>query len=296
MSFSSKDVVKLRQITGAGMMDCKKALEESGGSIEDAVDLLRKKGIEVAAKRETKGATEGRVVACIAEDKSAGALVEINSETDFAARSDDFRVFADGIARQVLGTADVTSVEELLSRPWLLNEAITVEEALNEITGKIGERIIVRRFVRYGLDSAGQVVCYIHGGDQIGVLMEVACGSLGAAMSDEFAEFAHNIAMQVAAMQPKWVREAEVPQTALDREKTVLFEQARAEGKPDSIIEKMVTGRLKKFYSQVCLLNQPYVRDDSITIEQLQSELVGKIGEPVTVNRFARYQVGEELE
>ncbi len=296
MPFSSKDVVKLRQITGAGMMDCKKALEETDGNLDDALDLLRKKGVEVAAKRETKGATEGRIVAIIADDKSAGALVEINSETDFAARSDDFRTFADGIARQILATADVTSVEELAEKPWLLNDAITVAEALNEITGKIGERIVVRRFERYALDGAGQVVCYIHGGDQIGVLIEVACEAPDAAGSEEVAEFAHNVAMQIAAMQPKWVDQTEVPQTALDREKAVLFEQARAEGKPDSIIEKMVTGRLKKFFSQVCLLNQPYVRDDSITIDELLSELVGKTGAPVSVTRFARYQVGEELE
>ncbi len=199
MSFSNEDVVRLRKQTGAGIMDCKRALQEAGGDFEKAVDILRKKGIEVASKREAKTATEGAVIS------------------------------------------------------------------------------------------------YIHGGDQIGVLVEINCETDFAARSDDFREFGRNIAMQIAAMQPKWISQEDVPEEALNREREVLTEQAKAEGKPDNIVGKMVEGRLKKFYSQSCLRDQPYIRDDSITIDDLLNELTGKLGERVVVRRFARYQVGEEL-
>ncbi|NLJ34974.1 MAG: elongation factor Ts [candidate division WS1 bacterium] len=306
MAVSSADVMKLRQITGAGMLDCKRALEEAGGDLEKAVDYLRKKGVEVAAKRETKSATEG-VIASYVDGKGAGAVVEVNCETDFAARSEDFRQFCDTLARQIVHTqASGQSVEDLLAAKSLDNESLTVDDLLSELTAKLGERVLVRRFVRYAIDDCdtgdcqdettqGLVASYIHAGEQIGVLLEINCATDAAANSPELAEFARNIAMQIAAMQPRWVAPEDVPQEAIDREREVLTEQAVAEGKPENIAAKMVEGRLKKFYSQTCLLNQPYIRDDALTIEELLSELTGRLGDEIIVRRFARYQVGEDL-
>ena len=296
MAVSNQDVLKLRKLTGAGVMDCKNALEATDGDIEAAVDMLRKKGIEVAAKREAKSATEGVVAAFVSDDEQIGVLLEINCETDFAARSADFRDFANMLAAQISQTDGIETVEDALEQAWAADENMTVGDALEGLTGKIGERIVVRRLARYAVVAeAGKITAYVHGGGQIGVLMEIRCETQATATSDELAQFAHNIAMQVAAMQPKWVSEDDVDEDALERERQVLIEQAKQEGKPDHIVEKMIIGRLKKFYSQVCLLSQPYVRDDDMTVEELLNELIGKLGEPVLVRRFVRFQAGEEL-
>ncbi len=307
MAVSNEDILKLRQVTGAGIMDCKRALEEAGGDSEKAVDILRKKGIEVASTRESKSATEGVVASYVEGNGQIGVLVEVNCETDFAARSDDFREFAGNIAMQIADTQNGScSLDDLLKETYIHDESLAVEELLNEVTGKLGERVVIRRFVRYQVGEmageredesaiAGTVISYVHAGEQIGVLVEINCESASATLADDFGEFAHNIAMQVAAMQPKWICEEDVPEELLEREREVLSEQAKAEGKPEHIIEKMVEGRLRKFYSQVCLLNQPYIRDDDITIDELLNELTGKLGERLVIRRFARYQVGEDL-
>ncbi len=296
MAVSNQDVLKLRKLTGAGVMDCKNALEATDGDIEAAVDMLRKKGIEVAAKREAKSATEGVVTAFVSDDEQIGVLLEVNCETDFAARSANFRDFANMMAAQIGETEGIETVEDALEQAWAGDESIKVRDALVGLTGKGGERIVVRRLARYAVaGEAGKIASYLHGGGQIGVLMEIGCETAATASSAELAEFAHNIAMQVAAMQPKWVSEDDVEEEALEREREVLMEQAKDEGKPDHIVEKMITGRLKKFYSQVCLLSQPYVRDDDMTVEELLNELIGKLGEPVIVRRFTRFQAGEEL-
>lgn len=295
MAVSNADVMKLRKQTGAGIMDCKEALHATDGDFDAAMDLLRKKGIDVAAKREGRGATEGVICTALSADGKSGALVEVNSETDFSARSDAFRDFATTIITQIAETAPA-SMDDLLAATYTGNPAITVQDMLNELTGKIGERIVLRRFERYDIsEGSGLVTAYIHGGDQIGVLLEIVCDSDAAAASADMADFAKNVAMQVAAMQPEWISESDVPAAAIEREHAVLIEQAKAEGKPESIAEKMVAGRMKKFYSRVCLLNQPYIRDDKVAIEELVSELIGKLGEAVTIKAFVRYQVGEEL-
>jgi len=296
MGISNQDVLKLRKLTGAGVMDCKNALEAMDGDIEAAIDMLRTKGIEVAAKREAKSAAEGVVTAIVSDDEQIGVILEINCETDFAARSDDFREFANMLATQIAQTDGLQTIEDALEEPWAGDESVKVRDALDGLTGKIGERIVVRRLARYAVTGdAGKIASYVHGGEQIGVLMEISCETAPTASSEELADFAHNIAMQVAAMQPKWVAQDDVDEAALEREREVLLEQAREEGKPDHIVENMVTGRLQKFYSSVCLLSQPYVRDDDITVEELLNELIGKLGEPVAVRRFIRFQVGEDL-
>jgi elongation factor Ts len=296
MGISNQDVLKLRKLTGAGVMDCKNALEAMDGDIEAAIDMLRTKGIEVAAKREAKSAAEGVVTASVSDDEQIGVLLEVNCETDFAARSEDFREFANMLATQIAQTDGIQTIEDALEEPWAGDESVKVRDALDGLTGKIGERIVVRRLARYAVTGdAGKIASYVHGGEQIGVLMEISCETEPTASSEELADFAHNIAMQVAAMQPKWVAQDDVDEAALEREREVLLEQAREEGKPEHIVENMVTGRLKKFYSRVCLLSQPYVRDDDITVEELLNELIGKLGEPVAVRRFIRFQVGEDL-
>ncbi len=200
MAVSNADIKQLRQKTGAGIMDCKRALVEAQGDLQEAIAVLRKKGIEVAAKREAKAAAEGVVQAYVHAGEKIGVLVEVNCETDFVARTDDFR------------------------------------------------------------------------------------------------DFAKNVAMQIAAMQPQWVSPDDVPEEAIARERQILTEQAEAEGKPDHIVEQMVKGRLGKFYAQNCLLYQPYIRDDSMTIEDLLNDLLAKTGERIIIRRFVRYQVGEELD
>ncbi|MGW8285985.1 MAG: translation elongation factor Ts [Candidatus Deferrimicrobiaceae bacterium] len=289
MQISAEMVRELREKTGAGMMDCKRALAESGGDAEAAVDVLRKKGLAAAAKKSSRLASEGTVAACVAV-KSA-TLVEVNCETDFVARTDDFQ----DLARQVAATVNEKGpkdVEESLLLPAA--GEISLETLLNEKVAKIGEKISFRRFARFVLPagSGGVIASYIHAGGKIGVLVEL----LGAGQDDaEFAALGKDMAMQVAAANPLYASREDVPAAAVEREKAIYREQALAAGKPEKILDRIAEGKLEKYYGDFCLLEQPYIKDPERTVNDLLKEIAGKKGVAVRVGRFARFQVGEGL-
>lgn len=269
-------VKDLRTTTGAGMMDCKKALVEADGDMAKAVDILREKGLSQAAKKASRIAAEGAVVSYIADDKKTGVIAEVNCETDFVGQNENFQELARSIAKHIVET-DPADVEALLASEM---NGKTVKEIVTEAVANMGENISIRRFVRYE-SGEGEVFSYIHGGGKIGVLVE---------MKSADAELGKDIAMQVAAANPSYMERTEVSNEEIEHEKEVLREQARNEGKPEAIIEKMVLGRVNKYYKEVCLVDQPFIRDGDISISQL---LKSKGAEVI---RFSRFQLGEGIE
>lgn len=275
MAITASMVKDLRTKTGAGMMDCKKALVEAEGDMEKAVDILREKGLSQAAKKASRVAAEGAVVSAISADGKVGTIVEVNCETDFVGSNDDFRALAARIAQQVIAV-NPADVEALLASEM---DGKAVKDQVTEAVAKIGENISVRRFVRYE-SAEGAVYSYIHGG-KIGVLVE---------MKGADAELGKDVAMQVAAANPSYLDRTQVPQAEIEHEKEVLAVEARNEGKPEKIIEKMVLGRINKYYKEVCLVDQEFIKDGDLTIAKL---LKSKNAEVV---RFARFQLGEGIE
>ncbi len=269
-------VKDLRTTTGAGMMDCKKALVEADGDMAKAVDILREKGLSQAAKKASRIAAEGAVVSYIADDKKTGVIAEVNCETDFVGQNENFQELARSIAKHIVET-DPADAEALLASEM---NGKTVKEIVTEAVANMGENISIRRFVRYE-SREGEVFSYIHGGGKIGVLVE---------MKSADAELGKDIAMQVAAANPSYMERTEVSNEEIEHEKEVLREQARNEGKPEAIIEKMVLGRVNKYYKEVCLVDQPFIRDGDISISQL---LKSKGAEVI---RFSRFQLGEGIE
>lgn len=282
MAFTAKDVMALREKTGAGMMDCKKALTDADGDMEKAADLLRERGIAKAAKKASRIAAEGLVSSKI--EGNVGVLVEVNCESDFVANGPKFHDLTDVIAEQIIKT-NPASVEELLSSKLYSDSTKDVETFVKEQIAVIGEKISVRRFTR--MESAGYLTSYIHLGGKLGVLLDVSAADI----NDAAKAAAHEVTLQIAFTKPAYLTADQVPTEALDREKEVLKAQAIAEGKPEAIAEKMVMGRVKKFYEENCLLNQAFIKDDKKTIAQLLKEAGG-----VSVNAFAFYVMGEGLE
>ena len=283
-------VKELRQKTGAGMMDCKKALTETGGNLEESVDLLRKKGITAAEKKAGRVAAEG-LVGVIAEG-TLGALVEVNSETDFVARNETFQDFVIKVTRLALDTGGDLEALGAANYPG----GASVKEALTELVAKIGENLGLRRSGVLQV-SQGVVAAYVHnqaapGLGKIGVL--VALESAGDA--DKLAAFGRQLAMHVAAAAPQVVSAEDVDTTALERERNILAEQARASGKPEEIVEKMVQGRLRKYYEEICLLDQTFVIDTESKVRQAIEAAGSDAGAPIAVTGFHRFQIGEGIE
>ena len=276
--FTSADVMDLRKKTGAGIADCKKALTETDGDMEKAVDFLREKGIATAAKKASRIAAEGIVAA--KHSGNTGVLVEVNCETDFVAKGEQYKAFVEKVADYVLNN-DVKDDEALIEA--------TKEETI-EVTAKIGEKISVRRFAKFTAEN-GIVASYIHMGGKVGVLVEVE-----GCTCDGTKELAHEVALQIAAAKPLYLTEAEVPAEVLEHEKEILKAQALNEGKPVAIVDRMVEGRVKKYYEENCLLKQAFVKDPSITIDKLVKEYSDKMGKKLTVKRFVRFEMGEGLE
>lgn len=276
MNITASMVKDLRTQTGAGMMDCKKALVEAEGDIARAVDILREKGLSQAAKKASRVAAEGAVGSAVSEDGKTGTILEVNCETDFVGTNEDFRNLAASIADQILAV-NPADVEALLDSEI---DGKKVRDLVTEAVAKIGENISVRRFVRYE-SAEGKVYSYIHGGGKIGVLVEM----IGA--DDELGK---DIAMQVAAANPSYLDRTQVSQAEIDHEKEVLAVEARNEGKPEKIIEKMVIGRINKYYKEVCLVDQEFIKDGDLTISKLLKS------KNASVVRFARYQLGEGIE
>ena len=290
MQITSDMVRELREKTGAGMMDCKKALTESGGEMEGAVDILRKKGLSAAAKKASRVASEGAVAAHVGADSAA--LVEINCETDFVARTDEFQAFAREVAAFV-HRRNPAGVEEALGLP--AEGGGTLSETLTARVAKIGEKISFRRFARFALPAGqkGVLVPYIHAGGKIGVLVEL----LGAGPETPgVAALAKDLAMQVAAANPTYVAREDVPAETIQREKAIYREQALAAGKPEKILDKIAEGKLGKFYGDFCLVEQAFIKDPDRKVRDRLRETGAAAGGGLRVSRFARFHVGEGLE
>ncbi len=290
MAFTAKDVKELREITGCGMMDCKKALTEADGDQEKAIELLREKGLATAAKKSGRIAAEGIVKSYISG--GIGVLVEVNSETDFVAKNAEFLTFVDNIAKTI-ANENPADVEALKALP-IVNGEGTVGDELTAKIAKIGENMNIRRFTR--IDTTGVVVDYIHAGGKIGVLVEA-----DAEASDAVAECMKNIAMQIAALNPKYLSSADVPEEYKEHEKKILIEQLKNDpknaSKPDNIIEKMITGRLAKELKEICLLEQEYVKaENKETVAKYIETVAKQTGSAITLKSFARYETGEGLE
>ena len=271
-------VKDLRGRTGAGMMDCKNALKETAGDMDKAVDYLREKGLSKAAKKASRVAAEGLVDTVIDDAAKTAVCLEVNCETDFVADTADYRALVKSIGEHIIKNkpADV----DALNKQQFGTTGKTVEEMITESIATIGEKISIRRFsiFEYGSDV---IASYIHGGGKIGVLVELVGGD---------ADLAKDVAMQVAAANPPYLDETQVPADVVEHEKTVLSEQAKMEGKPEKIIEKMVLGRINKFYKEVCLVDQEFIKDPDQTIKGLLKE------KNATIKRYVRYQLGEGIE
>jgi len=286
---TAKLVKELRETTGAGMMDCKSALKETDGNLEAAIDWLRTKGLAKAAKKAGRVAAEGLVG--IETDGTSGVVVEVNSETDFVARNEQFQTMVKTIAQ----TALKEGVEDLASKPYPGKE-ISIEDHIKEMVGTIGENMTYRRGAKLSVDK-GAVVGYIHnatvpGLGKIGVLVALESEGDG----EKLSALGKQIAMHIAAINPLAATIEELDPAVIEREKAVLTEQARDSGKPDNIIEKMIEGRIRKFYEEVVLLKQVFVIDGENTVEKAIKNAEGDVGSPITFKGFVRYELGEGIE
>ncbi len=290
-NFTSQDVMKLREQTGVGMMDCKKALVETNGNFEEAVKYLREKGMASAAKKASRVAAEGLVKCVVAADKKSAVIVEINCETDFVARSDQFIALIANIANHLL-QSNATTVEEVLAENYYADPSKTLNVLIAEATASIGEKISFRRFVKYVQNNDGLIASYIHMGGSIGVLCQISCNNV----NDDVLELAQNVCMQIAASKPQVISVSDVDASQLDSEREILTAQAKNEGKPDAVIAKMVEGRIHKYYKEVCLLEQEYVRDSAFSVKQVIADVEKKVGCTISVDKFVRYEMGEGIE
>lgn len=290
MAITASMVKELREMTGAGMMDCKKALNETNGNMDEAVEFLRKNGEAKAVKKAGRIAAEGIVMADVVDDKKA-AIVEVNSETDFVAKNDEFKEFVANVVKQALETSSA-DMDAFLAESWVADASQTVKDALVAKIARIGENLNIRRFEK--LESDGCIVSYIHGGGRIGVLVDAETDSA----NDEVKKCLRNVAMQIAAMTPKYVSRDEVSQDYLDKEKEILLAQAKQENpnKPDNIIEKMIVGRLNKELKEVCLLDQVYVQDSDLTVGKYVEKVAKENGVNLSIKRFIRFETGEGIE
>ena len=287
MAVTAQMVKELREATGAGMMDCKKALTEADGNMERAVDILREKGLSKAAKKADRVAAEGLVTIKTNADNTVAAIVEVNSETDFVAKNQDFKDFVADVAEMVL-EGDVADVEALLASNH--KEGKPLKDVLNDRVATIGEKLDVRRFER--IATSGKVAGYIQGGGKIGVVVELATDS----NDERVLTLGKDIAMQVAAMNPKYISRDDVDPEYIAHETEVLTQQALNEGKPANIVEKMVVGRLNKELKEVCLVDQVFVKDSELTISKLIAKVAKEVASDISVANMVRYEVGEGIE
>ena len=295
MAISASMVKELREMTGAGMMDCKKALTETDGDMDKAVDYLRENGLAKAEKKAGRIAAEGIVKTNISADKKKASIVEVNSETDFVAKNEKFQAFVEAVAAQGIDT-DAADIEAFLNEAWAADTSKTVNEELASMIATIGENMNIRRFEKVSCDN-GIVVDYIHAGGKIGVLVAAETDST----SDAVVECLKNVAMQVAAMNPKYLSSADVSDEYKEKEKEVLLAQAKNDpknaGKPDEIIEKMIIGRLNKELKEVCLTEQLYVKAENKESVAKYVDMVAKEnGCNITLKQFVRFETGEGLE
>jgi elongation factor Ts len=304
---SAKLVKQLRDKTGAGMMECKKALQESDGDMEKAEVILRKRGLAGATKKQGRSTKQGLISSHISRDAKSGVLVEVNCESDFVARTEDFQTLAADIAAHIAETkpkvvhveevtdaerANFKAHEALYEQRFAKDQNTTIAELVKTKIAKLGENINVSRFVVYDVNGTGVVGSYVHTGSQIGVLLEVQAVAQVTG-NDEFKTLVHDIAMQVAAANPQCVGRENVAADLLGKEREIQRERARGEGKPEKMLDKIVEGRMSKFYEEVCLLDQPFIRENTISVGELIKTAATKLGGDIHVSRFARYKVGD---
>lgn len=289
MSISAKTVKELRNRTGAGMMDCKKALVENDGDLEKAIEYLQVKGIAKAAKKADRVAAEGLVGAWVSDDATTGALVEVNCETDFVARNDEFVAFVDNLAAHI-GANDFDSLDALLASEM---GGQSVEDLRKAKVASIGENITIRRFERVSLDNGGVISTYIHNGGVIGAM--TVFNADGAA-NDDVLNAGRDIAMHIAAMNPEYGSTAEIDDERVERERRVLTEQALESGKPKEIVDKMIIGRLAKWKKEISLLDQPFVKDGEYTVAKFIDKTGKDAGIKLGFDRFIRFERGEGIE
>lgn len=290
MAITASMVKELREQTGAGMMDCKKALTAVDGDMEKAVEFLREKGLAAAAKKAGRIAAEGLVKTLVQDDQAV--IVEVNSETDFVAKNADFQNYVAEVAAQAM-QSEAADMDAFMAEPWHLDTSLTVAQALSSKIAVIGENLSIRRFEKLPTEG-GCVVDYIHGGGRIGVLVQAETD----VVNDEVKEALKNVTMQIAAMKPQYVSRDEVSEEFLAKEKEILMTQAKNENpnKPANILEKMIIGRLNKEMKEFCLLDQPYVKDGDLTVAKYLQKVSKEVGTTVTLKKFVRYETGEGLQ
>jgi len=291
MTKVSMDLVKqLRDQTQIGMMDCKKALEEAGGDFEKALELLRKKGASVAAKRADNETNNGRVEGFISADHKLGALVEVACETDFSANTETMKNFVQSAASLVAhnNPADVTVLMGLKQT----NSPLSLQESLDEVIAKICEKIKVSRFARFVVAQHGVINMYIHPGSTVGVMIELATDKDASAHQDILLALAKDLCMQAAVTKPLCVQPSELDQTIVEKERTLAREQLQDSKKPESIVEKIIDGKMNKFYEEVCLLNQVFIKNDKVTVKAHLEDVSKKTGTQISVVQFKRFAIG----
>ncbi len=292
MEIKAADVAKLRKMTGAGMMDCKKALAETSGDMDAAIEFLRKNGQAKAEKKAGRIAAEGIVSTLINGD--VAVIAEVNSETDFVAKNEEFQGFVADVIEQI-ANGSAADVDALLSETYSKDSSKTIKDLLTDKIAKIGENLSIRRFEKI-VAQDGCIVSYIHGGGRIGVLVDAEAS----VVNDTVKEALTNIAMQVAALSAKYVSQDEISEEYKEHEKEILIAQLKNDpksaGKPDAIIEKMITGRLNKELKEICLLDQEYVKDSEMTVSQYLASVAKEVGGSLKVKKFIRFETGEGIE
>ncbi len=291
-------VRELREKTNAGMMDCKAALVEAAGDLEEAAVILRKKGIAKADKKASRAAEEGVIRSAVSDDGRVGALVEINCETDFVAKNENFDSFAAAVVEHA-ASSSLDTLADLLAAPFK-DGSTSLEEAVKAKIAEVGENIVVRRFTRFAMapDDHGLITSYIHLAGRVGVLLEVGCGKADTVGNNTFRELAKDLTLHIAASSPLCVGRDDVPADKVEAEKEVYRGQVQEQmkNKPAEVVEKIIGGKLGKFYSTVCLLEQGFVKEPDNSIADLLAKVGKELGDTLTVRRFVRFAVGEDVE
>jgi elongation factor Ts len=288
MAITASAVKELRDITNAGMMACKKALTETEGDVQAAVKLLREKGIVKSAGRSDRETSEGIITAQVSEDGAQGVLVEFNCETDFVAKNDNFQAFVSDITNTI-ATSDVTDAEAATA---VAHGGGTVQDALGAKFAELGEVIKIKQLIRYTVTGNGSVSSYIHMGGKVGVLLELSAGNADTVGTDSFKELARDLCLHIAASNPSGLTREDIDASTIEEEKEISRKQLIADGKPEQIIEKILIGKINKFYSEVCLLDQAFVKDDKVSITELLTAKGKELSDTVSVARYVRYNIG----
>jgi len=297
-------VKELRERTGAGMMECKKALQEANGDIAEAEVILRKRGIAAAAKKASRATRQGLIGSIQSENGKLGVLVEVNCESDFVARNEDFQAFVASIAQHAAQNgpyqAGDAGVAQLLAQPFAGDSSITVEQMIANNIAKVGENQGVPRLAVYALGETsgaaeGALGIYIHPGAQLGVLVEISATKPESSANVELQDLAKDLAMQIAAADPQFIRKEDVDEATMAKEVNIQRDRALAEGKPEKMLDRIVEGRLSKFYEEICLLEQPFVKENSVSIGQLVAQKAKALNDTLQVVRFSRFKVGDTL-